>query len=121
MKIIKLFGLLLLISFSACKNNSSSDQLQSIINEYEKPREYDFNRNESAENTIKYYQEESDFAAKLKEKLASVSVGDLSETDEISRELLLFVLQDILDTHTYKMYLNPITNESAFHLNLSRI
>jgi uncharacterized protein (DUF885 family) len=30
-------------------------------------------------------------------------------------------LQDKIDTHTYKMYLNPITNESAFHLNLSRM
>ncbi|MFT5762405.1 MAG: hypothetical protein ACI8WA_001533, partial [Polaribacter sp.] len=33
MKTIKLFGLLVLISFSACNNNSSSDQLKSIIKE----------------------------------------------------------------------------------------
>jgi len=121
MKTIKLFGLLLLISFSACKKNSSSDQLNSIIKEYEKSRKYDFNRSESVENTIKYYQAESDFASNLKDKLSTVSVDGLSETDKISRDLLLFVLQDKIDTHTFKMYLNPITNESAFHLNLSRM
>ncbi len=121
MKTIKLFGLLLLISFSACKKNSSSDQLNSIIKEYEKSRKYDFNRSESVESTIKYYQAESDFASNLKDKLSAVSVDGLSETDKISRDLLLFVLQDKIDTHTFKMYLNPITNESAFHLNLSRM
>jgi uncharacterized protein (DUF885 family) len=121
MKTIKLFGLLLLISFTACKNDSSIDQLQSIISEYEKPRKYEFNRGESVENTIKYYQAEADFSSALKEKLVSVSTDELSETGKISRELLLFVLQDKIDTHTFKMYLNPITNESAFHLNLSRI
>ena len=121
MKAIKLFAFVLLLSFIACKQDSASDQLKTIIQEYEKPREYDFNKTESVENTIKYYQAESDFSAKLKEKLTAVSPTNLSETDKISRELLLFVLQDKIDEHTYKMYLNPITNESAFHLNLSRM
>jgi len=121
MKTIKLLGLLLLIILSACKKNSPSNDLESIIAEYETSREYDFDRYESVENTIKYYQAESDFALKLKEKLALVSTDNLSETDEISRELLLFVLQDKIDTNTFKMYLNPITNESAFHLNLSQM
>ena len=121
MKSIKFFGLILLLSFSTCKNISSSDELKSIIKEYEKPRDYEFDRRESVENTIKYYQSESNFAANLKEKLASISITDLSETDQISAELLKFVLQDKIDQHTFKMYLNPITNESAFHLNLSRM
>tara|TARA_R110000787_G_scaffold271063_3_gene378158 strand:- start:4665 stop:6386 length:1722 start_codon:yes stop_codon:yes gene_type:complete len=121
MKIIKLFGLLILLCLTACKNTSPNEQLQSIIKEYEKPREYDFDRNESVENTIKYYQEESDFALGLKEKAEKISEHGLPETDEISKELLLFVLQDKIDQHTFKMYLNPITSESAFHLNLGRM
>ena len=72
MKIIKLFGLLILLCLTACKNTSPNEQLQSIIKEYEKPREYDFDRNESVENTIKYYQEESDFALGLKEKFLNM-------------------------------------------------
>ena len=121
MKIIKLFGLILLISFSSCKNGSTNTNLKSIIAEYDTFRKYEFDRYSSVENTIKYYQAESDFATNLKEKLALISVESLSETDKISAELLKFVLQDKIDQHTYKMYLNPITNESSFHLNLSRM
>ena len=42
MKAIKLFAFVLLLSFIACKQDSASDQLKTIIQEYEKPREYDF-------------------------------------------------------------------------------
>ena len=121
MKTFKLFGLMLLISFSSCKNDSSTDDLKSIIAEYEKFRVHEFDINGSVENTIKYYQAEADFATNLKKKLALVTLDDLSETDKISAELLKFVLQDKIDQHAFKMYLNPITNESAFHLNLSRM
>ena len=106
MRIIKLFGLILLISFSSCKNGSTNTNLKSIIAEYDTFRKYEFDRYSSVENTIKYYQAESDFATNLKEKLALISVESLSETDKISAELLKFVLQDKIDQHTYKMYLN---------------
>ena len=101
MKATKLFAIALLLSFIACKQETPSDQLKTIIQEYEKPREYDFNRTESVENTIKYYQAESDFSVKLKEKLTAVSPTNLSETDKISRELLLFVLQDKIEDQKY--------------------
>tara|TARA_R110002073_G_scaffold313380_3_gene485333 strand:+ start:38626 stop:40347 length:1722 start_codon:yes stop_codon:yes gene_type:complete len=120
MKIFRLFGLLTLLSFIGCKNTSSSEQLKAIIANYEEPREYDYETNESVENTIKFYQAESDFAKKVKQELNLISTEGLSETDQISKELLEFVLQDKIDRHTFKMYLNPITNERAFHLNLSR-
>lgn len=121
MKIIKLFGLFLLLSLTACKNTSPSEQLQSLIATYEKPREYDFKRGESVESTIKYYEAEAAFAKELIAEVEKVSHEKLSETDKISRELLLFVLQDKISQHTYKMYLNPITSESAFHLRLNRM
>jgi len=121
MKIIKLFGFLIIVSFIACKNTSSSDQLQSLIATYEEPREYGFKKNESVENTIQYYRAEAKFATILKQKLAVFSPEGLSETAQISIELLLFVLQEKIDQHRFKMYLNPITNEVAFHLNLSRM
>ena len=45
----------------------------------------------------------------------------MSESELISKELLLFVLQDKIDANKYETYLNTITNENAFHLNLSRM
>jgi uncharacterized protein (DUF885 family) len=53
--------------------------------------------------------------------LELISIEGLSETEKISRELLLFVLQDEINTNKYKTFLNTITNENAFHLNLSRM
>ena len=116
----KLILLLLFIPlvFSCSKE---SDKLNAIIEKYEAEREYEFKRNESVENTIKYHQAEADFAKEIIEKLEMISVDGLSETEIISRELLLFVLQHKIDSNKYKMYLNTITNENAFHLNLARM
>ena len=111
-------GCLGLLSFQSL---SDSDKLNEIIAKYEADRDYDFDSNESVENTIKYYQAEADFSKVLKDELETVAVGGLSPTERISKELLLFVLQDKIDTNFYKMYLNTITNENAFHLNLSRM
>ena len=116
----KLLLILLFIPFFlSC--SKESDKLNAIIEEYESEREYEFKRNESVENTIKYHQAEADFAKEIIEKLEMISVDGLSETEIISRELLLFVLKHEIDTNKYKMYLNTITNENAFHLNLARM
>ncbi|NVJ89379.1 MAG: DUF885 domain-containing protein [Flavobacteriaceae bacterium] len=117
----RLLTFLVILLLISCNKKNSSEQLHALIEKYESERKYDFKRNESVENTIKFYQLEANFAKKLIEEVKAVNVKDLSETDEISRELLLFVLQDKIDTHQFKIYLNPITSESAFHLRLSRI
>lgn len=121
MKYLKPLFVFVLIGVMSFKQASDSDKLNAIIAKYEAERNYEFMRSESLESTIKYYQAEADFAKNLKEELEKVPVEYLSETEKISRELLLFVLQDKMDANTYKMYLNTITNESAFHLNLSRM
>jgi uncharacterized protein (DUF885 family) len=115
-KYVIVFFLLVMLS---CEKESNSEKLTAIIALYEKEREYDFDQYQSVENTIAYYQAEADFSEQLKEKLEEVSTEGLTETEEISRELLLFQLQDKIDTNTYKMYLNTITNENAFHLRLN--
>lgn len=117
----RLFTFLVILLLISCNKKNSSEQLHALIKKYESDRKHDFKRNESVENTIKFYQLEANFAKNLIEEVKAVNVKDLSETDEISRELLLFVLQDKIDTHQFKIYLNPITSESAFHLRLNRI
>ena len=112
---------LLCLGLLSFQSHSNSDILNAIIAKYEAKRVYDFKRTESVESTIKYFQAEANFAKELKEELEAVSAAGLSETEKISRELLLFELQEKIDTNSYKTYLNTITNESAFHLNLSRM
>ena len=116
----KLFLILVFVQLFVCCSRESN-KLNEIIKEYESERGYEFNRNESVENTIKYHQAEADFAKKIIKKLEMISDEKLSESEVISRELLLFVLKNKIDFNKYKMYLNTITNENAFHLNLSRM
>ena len=116
----KLFLILVFVQLFVCCSRESN-KLNEIIKQYESERGYEFNRNESVENTIKYHQAEADFAKKLIKKLEMISDEKLSESEVISRELLLFVLKNKIDFNKYKMYLNTITNENAFHLNLSRM
>lgn len=121
MKYFKPLLIIVLLGIFSFKLTSDSDKLNAIIAKYEAERDYDFEEYESVENTAKYYEAEADFATILKEELETVSIDGLSKTEQISRELLLFVLQDKIDENRYKMYLNTITNENAFHLNLSRM
>lgn len=116
-----LFALTALLTILCFKNASNSEKLSAIIAKYEAEREYSFERNESVENTINYHQAEADFAKNLMVELEQVSSEGLSESELISKELLLFVLHDIIDTNKFKTYLNTITNENAFHLNLGRM
>lgn len=113
-----IFLCLVLLSF---QSTPDSEELIAIIEKYEAERTYDFKINESLESTIKYYQAEADFAADLIQELENISDENLSETQKISKDLLLFVLKNKIDENTYKMYLNTITNESSFHLNLARM
>lgn len=121
MKRLRILLVILFLGLQSFQQFSDSDKLNAIIKKHEADREYGFKRDTTAENTIKWYQAESDFAKKLKEELVKISEEGLSESEKISKELLLFVLQDKIDSNRYKTYLNTITNESAFHLNLSRM
>ncbi len=111
----------LLILATGYSQKKAATHLNELIKRCETERKYDFEGEESVENTVKYYQQEADFSKNILESLDSIRPDSLAETDKISLKLLRFVLQDKIDTHTFKMYLNPITSESAFHLNLSRM
>ena len=121
MKLIKLSFFFLLLFVFSCNTKSPSEQLQSLITEYEKERKYDFEEEESLENTVKYYELEAKYAEDLIIKLEKIETKNLSETDKISHELLIFILKDKISQHQFKTYLNPITSEFAFHLNLGRM
>ena len=109
----------LLFIYVAYSQLGDTERLKELIKIYETERTYGFKLNESVENTFEYYKKESVFATELIRKILTINLESLIETDKISLKLLQFVLQDKIDTYNYKIYLNPITSESAFHLNLS--
>lgn len=118
MKYFKFLVILFLFFFFSCEKQSSSNELLKIISRYEKEIKHESDSFSSLDEKIKFHQVESENAQKLIDKLKLVSEQGLNESQKISKELLLFVLQDIIDRNKYNMHLNPITNEVAFHLNL---
>ncbi|MCX7548235.1 DUF885 domain-containing protein [Xanthomarina sp. F1114] len=126
MKVLTYLVGLCFVSLMACKKDtpekkSSEVFLEDVIKTYETERKYDFEPYESVENTAKFYQKEANFAKELQQQLLNINEESLSESEQISLDLLRFVLQDKIDSNTYKTYLNTITSESAFHLNLSQM
>lgn len=121
MRAFKLLGLLCVFLLMAFTDPSPKEELHKLIAKYEKERMYDFDSRASIENTIKYYEAEAKFSEGMIKELKKIDLSGLSETDKISYELLLFVLQEKIDYNRFKMYLNPITNEYAFHLRLNRM
>lgn len=121
MKLSNFFLFVFLVSLVSCEFKTASEKLEIAISAYEKQREYEYKKHESVANTIRFYNDEATFAEDLKKSLTKINVEQLTETELISYELLHFVLQDKIDVNVFKMYLNPITNERAFHLRLSRM
>ena len=121
MKNLKSLCILICFVCISLTTAQSKNELAKIIEVYETQRDYKFNPFESVEKTNEYYKLEADFATEMIQKINKISLDNLSESDKISRELLLFVLQDKIDEVKFKMHLNPITNEVAFHLNLGNM
>lgn len=121
MNFFKGVNLLLVFCFFLSQGQSSNASLQSVIDAYQAKRTYDFKSHESVENTTRYFQKESEFSQLLLKELGEINTESLSESENISIKLLYFVLQDKIDKYKFKTYLNPITNEIAFHLNLAEI
>jgi len=121
LKNLKSLCILICIACISLTTAQTKNELAIIIEVYETQRDYEFNPFESVKNTNEYYKLEADFASEMIQKINAISLENLSESDKISRELLLFVLQDKIDEFKFKMHLNPITNEVAFHLNLGNM
>lgn len=98
---------------------TESEQLDSIIQTYQDHKAYDRDTYPLGLYTEEYYKQEADFAKEQLEDLVEIEKRKLSETDEISLELLKFKLNETIDFYKYKAYLNPLLSDSGFHLSLS--
>jgi len=114
------FGLCLVLMFLSCKQdiNDVPSRLEGIIESVQDHEAYDDTVFPLGVFTEEYYKKEADFAqVKLKE-LDQLNPKQLKETEQISYELLRFVLQNRIDFYAFDMYLNPILSDSGFHSNL---
>ncbi len=112
----------LLLACDASEEKSESnatEQLQELIQSYEDHKGYDEEAFPLGNYTKEFYQAEADFAKEQLTLFNELDLNTLSETDQISAELLRFQLQDIIDYVTFEQYLNPLLSDSGFHNNLT--
>ncbi len=114
------FGLCLVLLFLSCKQdkNDVASQLEGIIKSVQDHEGYDEAAFPLGVFTEEYYKNEADFAQGKLKDLGQLNPKQLKETEQISYELLRFVLQDRIDFYAFDMYLNPILSDTGFHSNL---
>ncbi|MCV6628894.1 MAG: DUF885 domain-containing protein [Flavobacteriaceae bacterium] len=111
-----------LFFFFGCKTdktNGYSSQLKKVIKAVEERKAYDENEFPLGLHTEEFFSQEADFAERQLRLLEEIDDRVLSETEQISKELLRFRLQEKVDHFTYKAYLNPILSDAGFHNSLA--
>ena len=100
MRFLKRLMITLLVLIFSCKSKEELKHpttLKSIIEEYQAHEGYDKKQYPLGLYTVEYYKTEAEFAQNILDVLSKIGVSNLSETDQISAELLAFVLQDQID------------------------
>ena len=101
--------------FSCDREN---EKLEIIIQEYQNHKAYDFKDYPLGNFSEEYFRSEKEFAENLLVKLSYIDVKKLDENDNISFELLSFVLEDIVAYYDFERFLNPLLSDSGFHSSL---
>ena len=113
------FLIILLIGLSHLMMAQSSEQLAQAIKSYEEYNSYDHKKYPLGLVTPERYQKDEEFYRDLLEDVEKIDGSDLNETEQISLELLAFVLKDKIAYVEFEGYLNPLLSDSGFHLNLN--
>ncbi|PQB05891.1 DUF885 domain-containing protein [Aureitalea marina] len=100
-------------------NAQSSEQLAEAIDAYEDYSSYDGRKYPLGLVTPERYEKDATFFKDLLAEVEKIDGSDLNETEQISLELLAFVLRDRIAYVNFEGYLNPLLSDSGFHLNLN--
>ena len=99
--------------------NSSSAELETLIKNYQERESYDGEKYPLGLYTREHYKKEAEWAEGEMEYFDCIKMDELSETEQISAELLKFVLQDKIDYYKFERFLNPLLSDSGFHSSLN--
>ena len=95
-----------------------NEKLEIIIQEYQNHEAYDYKDYPLGNFSEEHFRSEKEFAENLLIKLSHIDVKKLDENDNISFELLSFVLEDIVAYYEFERFLNPLLSDSGFHSSL---
>jgi uncharacterized protein (DUF885 family) len=108
---------LLLVNFQV-QGQNSSEALKQVIEKVDEHKAYDRQANPLGLFTEELYKKEAEFARERLEELEGINKEQLSETEEISAELLRYDLQETVDFYEFEAYLNPLLSDAGFHVSL---
>ena len=111
--------MLFLLGIDAAYSQNATIALDSLIKKYEQHVGYDWKTYRLGLYTKDYFQAEAEFAEKTLNELAKIDTANLTETEQITAELLGFELQDKIDHFKFEHYLNPLLSDTGFHTNLT--
>ena len=112
------FKLLIFLLFLVYSCDRENEKLEIIIQEYQNHEAYDYKDYPLGNFSEEYFRSEKEFAENLLIKLSHIDVNKLDENDNISFELLSFVLEDIVAYYDFERFLNPLLSDSGFHSSL---
>lgn len=118
MKLLFSLFMLLLMLTPQLSAQKASVQLDSIIRKVEEHQGYDREEFPLGNFSEEYYKREAEFAREQLNELEKVNSEALSETEQISRELMRYKLQETIDFYEYEAYLNPLLSDAGFHVSL---
>lgn len=121
LKIVAITGLFLTFGIKLQAQDNPSIQLDSIIQSYQNHKGHDEKEYPLGLYTKDYYKAEAEFAQTKLDELSKINTNGLSETEQISVELLKFELQDQIDYYEFERYLNPLLSDAGFHSSLTYI
>jgi uncharacterized protein (DUF885 family) len=124
MRILNLFFCIAFTFLYSCQDanevcTSSSTALEMMIKSYEERESYDQDQYPLGLYTREYYKAEATYAEDLMQSFECIDIEELSETDQISAQLLQFVLQDKIDFYKFEGFLNPLLSDAGFHSSLN--
>ena len=112
-------GMVLMVFTTGLAQDTKAQTLENVIDTVSKFRVHDYAKYPLGRHLAELEKKNSDFAQTQLKELKKIDFSVLTETEQISYELLRFRLQNTLDEYRYQMYLNPIQADQGFHLNLN--
>lgn len=120
MKFFKLF--LFLFAFTSTSNGftqEASSQLRTVVETVANHEPYDRQKYPLGLFTKEHYKKEAKFAKEQLQILQRIKKEALSQSEQISLDLLSFKLQETVDFFKYEAYLNPLFADAGFHMSLT--
>lgn len=122
MRYFNLISVSILLFFFGCAKEiteRASLELDKIIKSYQDYEGYDKKVYPLGVFTEAYYKSKAEFAEEKLDELTQINFDNLSETEQISAELLEFILKDQISYYQFEQYLNPLLSDAGFHNNLT--